>query len=51
MGIWEKSRGLSWQKIPEDKVDELVIQFDANEVTYKRNEWNKNYSFLLLLDP
>ncbi len=28
-------------KDSEDKVDELVIQFDANEVTYKRNEWNK----------
>lgn len=32
---------ISYAKETEDKVDELVIQFDANEVTYKRNEWNK----------
>ena len=30
-----------YAKESDDKVDELVIQFDANEVTYKRNEWNK----------
>ncbi|MGV1188689.1 SF1B family DNA helicase RecD2, partial [Enterococcus hirae] len=33
--------GIVLAKDSEDKVDELVIQFDANEVTYKRNEWNK----------
>ncbi|MBF8807432.1 MAG: ATP-dependent RecD-like DNA helicase [Enterococcus lacertideformus] len=33
--------GIILAKDSEDKVDELVIQFDANEVTYKRNEWNK----------
>ncbi|WP_368739899.1 SF1B family DNA helicase RecD2 [Enterococcus casseliflavus] len=33
--------GITLAKQSEDKVDELVIQFDANEVTYKRNEWNK----------
>ncbi len=33
--------GITYAKNSEDKVDELVIQFDANEVTYKRNEWNK----------
>lgn len=33
--------GIAFAKETEDKVDELVIQFDANEVTYKRNEWNK----------
>ena len=32
---------ISYAKETDDKVDELVIQFDANEVTYKRNEWNK----------
>ncbi|WP_034550650.1 SF1B family DNA helicase RecD2 [Carnobacterium funditum] len=30
-----------YAKETDDKVDELIIQFDANEVTYKRNEWNK----------
>lgn len=25
----------------QDKVDQLTIRFDSNEVTYKRNEWNK----------
>jgi exodeoxyribonuclease V alpha subunit len=30
-----------YAKESDDKVDELVIKFDANEVTYKRNEWNK----------
>lgn len=33
--------GISYAKETEDKVDELVLKFDANEVTYKRNEWNK----------
>ncbi|MBO0432358.1 ATP-dependent RecD-like DNA helicase [Enterococcus sp. DIV0660C] len=33
--------GIILAKDSDDKVDELVIQFDANEVTYKRNEWNK----------
>lgn len=33
--------GIVLAKESEDKVDELVIQFDANEVSYKRNEWNK----------
>ena len=33
--------GIVLAKDSEDKIDELVIQFDANEVTYKRNEWNK----------
>ncbi|WP_426065554.1 hypothetical protein, partial [Escherichia coli] len=31
--------GIIPAKQSEDKVDELVIQFDATEVTYKRNEW------------
>jgi exodeoxyribonuclease V alpha subunit len=33
--------GIILAKESDDKVDELVIQFDNNEVTYKRNEWNK----------
>ncbi len=33
--------GIIYAKDSEDKVDELVIAFDANEVVYKRNEWNK----------
>ncbi|PAB00192.1 SF1B family DNA helicase RecD2 [Enterococcus canintestini] len=33
--------GIILAKDSEDKVDELVIQFDANEVTYKRNDWQK----------
>ncbi|MFV0557709.1 MAG: ATP-dependent RecD-like DNA helicase [Enterococcus sp.] len=33
--------GITLAKDSADKVDELVIQFDAVEVTYKRNEWNK----------
>ena len=33
--------GITLAKDSEDKVDELVLQFDNNEVTYKRNEWNK----------
>nr|WP_245610092.1 ATP-dependent RecD-like DNA helicase [Tetragenococcus solitarius] len=33
--------GIIYAKDSDDKVDELVIAFDANEVTYKRNEWNK----------
>ncbi|MEI5995170.1 ATP-dependent RecD-like DNA helicase [Candidatus Enterococcus mansonii] len=33
--------GIILAKDSEDKVDELVIQFDNNEVSYKRNEWNK----------
>ncbi|WP_313466686.1 ATP-dependent RecD-like DNA helicase [Carnobacterium sp.] len=32
---------ITYAKETADKVDELVIQFDSNEVTYKRNEWNK----------
>lgn len=33
--------GIIYAKESEDKVDELVIQFDSIEVSYKRNEWNK----------
>lgn len=33
--------GIIYAKESADKVDELVIQFDSNEVSYKRNEWNK----------
>ncbi|EOL43687.1 SF1B family DNA helicase RecD2 [Enterococcus caccae] len=33
--------GIILAKESEDKVDELVILFDNNEVSYKRNEWNK----------
>lgn len=33
--------GIIYAKDSEEKVDELVIAFDANEVRYKRNEWNK----------
>ncbi|WP_122645606.1 ATP-dependent RecD-like DNA helicase [Enterococcus mediterraneensis] len=33
--------GIILAKDSEDKVDELVIQFDTTEVTYRRNEWNK----------
>lgn len=33
--------GIVYAKDSEDKVDELVIQFDANEVTYRRNDWQK----------
>lgn len=33
--------GIIYAKESEDKVDELVIQFDSMEVSYKRNEWNK----------
>ncbi len=33
--------GITLAKQSEDKIDELTIRFDANEVTYKRNEWNK----------
>ncbi|MDN6734878.1 MAG: ATP-dependent RecD-like DNA helicase [Tetragenococcus koreensis] len=33
--------GIIYAKDSEDKVDQLVIAFDANEVIYKRNEWNK----------
>lgn len=33
--------GITYAKDSEDKVDELVIAFDANEVTYPRKEWNK----------
>lgn len=33
--------GIILAKESEDKVDELVIQFDSAEVTYRRNEWNK----------
>lgn len=33
--------GINLAKETEDKVDEIVIQFDANEVVYKRNEWIK----------
>lgn len=33
--------GIILAKESADKVDELVIQFDGGEVSYKRNEWNK----------
>ena len=33
--------GITYAKDSEDKVDQLTIQFDATEVTYQRNEWNK----------
>lgn len=33
--------GITYAKDSEDKVDELTIQFDTTEVTYKRNEWHK----------
>lgn len=33
--------GLTYAKDTEDKMDELVIEFDGGEVTYKRNEWHK----------
>ena len=33
--------GIIYAKESDDKIDELVIQFDSNEVTYKRNGWNK----------
>ncbi|TLG80217.1 SF1B family DNA helicase RecD2 [Vagococcus zengguangii] len=33
--------GIIYAKDSENKVDELVIQFDQNEVTYGRNEWSK----------
>ncbi|MBV7391539.1 SF1B family DNA helicase RecD2 [Enterococcus alishanensis] len=33
--------GIIPAKESEDKVDELVIAFDSNEVSYKRNDWNK----------
>lgn len=33
--------GIIPAKESDDKVDELVIQFDSNEVSYKRSEWNK----------
>jgi len=33
--------GIVYAKDSEDKVDELVIAFDANEVTYQRKEWSK----------
>lgn len=33
--------GITYAKESDDKVDELTIQFDANEVTYRRNDWQK----------
>ncbi len=33
--------GLTLAKDTEDKIDELIIEFDGGEVTYSRNEWNK----------
>lgn len=33
--------GMIPAKESESKVDELVIQFDANEITYPKGEWNK----------
>lgn len=33
--------GITYAKDSEDKVDELVIQFDNSEVVYKRNEWQQ----------
>lgn len=40
-GDMGKIVGINLAKDSEDKTDELIIQFDANEVCYKRNEWNK----------
>lgn len=40
-GDMGKIVGIILAKESDDKVDELVIQFDNNEVSYKRNEWNK----------
>lgn len=33
--------GINYAKDTEDKVDELIIQFDSQEVTYPRNEWQQ----------
>lgn len=33
--------GINMAKETDDKVDELILQFDESEITYKRNEWNK----------
>lgn len=33
--------GINYAKDTEDKVDELIIQFDNQEVTYPRNEWQQ----------
>lgn len=40
-GDMGKIVGITLAKESDDKVDELTIEFDSNEVTYKRNEWNK----------
>lgn len=40
-GDMGKIVGINLAKDSEDKTHELIIQFDANEVCYKRNEWNK----------
>lgn len=40
-GDMGKVVGITYAKESEDKVDELTLEFDANEVVYKRNEWNK----------
>ncbi len=33
--------GIIYAKESDDNVDELIIQFDGGEVSYRRNEWNK----------
>ncbi|MHC5269753.1 SF1B family DNA helicase RecD2 [Enterococcus sp. LJL98] len=33
--------GITYAKESEDKVDELLIRFDLNEVSYTRNEWQQ----------
>ena len=33
--------GITYAKESEDKVDELLIRFDLNEVTFTRNEWQQ----------
>lgn len=40
-GDMGKVVGITLAKESEDKVDELILEFDNNEVVYKRNEWNK----------
>ena len=41
MEIWEPSQTLIPGKYTESKQDEIVIDFDGNEVSYPRNEWYK----------
>lgn len=40
-GDMGKIVGITYAKEAADKVDELTLEFDTNEVVYKRNEWNK----------